>query len=257
MKNWPLLLVFCCNFLFAQQLQSELLSEEPFFADVFVGVDDFGAVYFVKDDIFYKKTEKVIFQHADLLLGELTHVNLLNPLEILLYYQNANTAVLVDNNLVEIERYNFNQIEPFRSTAYIGLAAENKLWIYNLNLQRLEIFGRHHQRNIPHSTPIEDDILGITSNFNYCWIATSKSLRKYNIYATLIEEYPVEGLTAIEQDNENLIILKEKELLFLKKNASEAVPVKLPDIAIEQFYLKDEILYIYSNKVLYQFRIIS
>lgn len=241
----------------AQQIVAEPIDKFPLLAERFIGVDTFGFQYFVNGNVFYKKEGLVVREFTDFRLGNITHADILNPLKIVLFFQNANVAVILDNKLSEIKRINFNELDPFRFINYVGTAGQNSLWIFNVDEQRLEVIGSNRKQNVIRTPPLKETVLGFANDYNYCWVFTKNSLKKYNIYGVLVKEHPIPAINQVHQDNENLVFLKDKKLFFLARNSKEPLEIKMPDLNVEQFYFNSEMLYIYSDQFVHQFKIVQ
>ncbi|GAA3513540.1 hypothetical protein GCM10022393_29170 [Aquimarina addita] len=222
-------------------------------ADRFIGVDSFGAIYFTEGNIFYKKWNQQQWQFGDFILGELTDVYVLNPLKIVLFYQPSNTVVLVDKYLNEIDRINFNTITEFKNVTQVSPANENRIWVFDSNTQQLEIFDTTSEKTIVKTQPISTLPHSQHSNFNYCWLLTSDKLLLFNIYGSLLTQIENENFLNLKIINNDLILQKEDGLYFLSNKAQKKEKINLPEIPIKQFYVTNEILYIYDQRKIYSF----
>ena len=108
-------------------------------AEKFIGIDFHDNSYYIKDQILFKKTNHSVFNFKDFQLGEIYSVDISNPMNIAVYYQDFNVVVLLDNKLSEIERINFNAIYEFINTSQVSIAANTSLWAFNLDSQQLEL----------------------------------------------------------------------------------------------------------------------
>lgn len=238
---------------FSQEIQTELISQTPFSQDRFVGVDKYESLYSIDKNVLYKKTDKKTYQFSALQLGELSSVDILNPLKIVLFYKDLNTAILLDDKLNEIERVHFNQLSDFKTPSFVTKATRNNLWVFNINTQQLEVFDYKQNRVIAHSQPIQQPVLNQQSNFNYCWLLTSSKLMQYNIYGSFIEEYVVENIIDISFYNNYLLILDSEGLQILDYKKKEFRPLSLPEIKIKNIYTANENIYIYDGEILYHY----
>ena len=111
-----------------------------FQADTYIGFDSFGANYFIKNNVFIKKTKTRIWQYKNLSFGKISKVDIQNPLNIVLFYEDFNSIILLDNQLNETQRINFSEnTTPILATA-TGLAFGNRLWMYNSLSQQIGLF---------------------------------------------------------------------------------------------------------------------
>ncbi|MBQ4803103.1 hypothetical protein J8L88_09610 [Aquimarina sp. MMG015] len=222
-------------------------------ADQFLGIDSFGAIYYAKDNIFYKKWNNQEWQFGDFILGQLTQASVLNPLKILLFYESSNTIVLVDKYLSEITRVNFNTITEFKSVSLVSPANDNSSWLFDNNTQQLEVFNTNSEKTLVATQPINELPTLLRSNFNYCWILTSENLSQFNIYGSLLNRNENEGYNDIRIINNDLIVLKDDGLYYRYTKTGEIEKINLPEIHIKQFYVTNEILYIYDQSKIYSF----
>jgi ABC-type multidrug transport system ATPase subunit len=102
-------------------------------------------------------------------------VDIVNPMNIAVYYQDFNTVVLLDNKLSEIERINFNNLSEFINSSQAMIAANNSLWFINMDSQQLELYNYRLKSKILVSQPINGEVLSIASNFNYCYVLNHKT----------------------------------------------------------------------------------
>ncbi|PHS67621.1 MAG: hypothetical protein COB12_02460 [Flavobacterium sp.] len=221
----------------------------------FIGYDSYNDLFYVKDQVLYKKTTSNLYNFKDFQLGEIYSVDIVNPMNIAVYYQDFNTVVLLDNKLTEIERVEFNNISEFTNTSQVTMAANNSLWIFNIDLQQLELYNYRSKIKTLVSQPINGEVLSFASNFNYCFVLTEEKIRAYNIYGSLLAEIYNEGFQKIVQLNENLIAIKDNELYYIDKETRESKKIKSPEITIKDLQLTQEFLYIYDENQVQKFTI--
>jgi hypothetical protein len=222
-------------------------------ADVFVGIDNYNSFYFIKEQVLYKKDEQSIYNFNDIQLGEISSVDIINPLNVLVFYPDLNTAVLLDNHLNEIERINFNTIAEFINVSQTSMAGKNQFWVFNIDSQQLELFDYRSQRKVVVSQPMEGEILSQASNFNFCFLLTKDQLRSYNIYGSLISEYTIEDYEKVVQYDNDVIVVKENELFYIPETSLLAKKIFSPDFKIKDLQLTQDFLYIYDGKQVHTF----
>jgi len=224
-------------------------------ADTFIGIDSYNDLFYIQDQVLYKKTETDLFNFKDFQLGEIHTVDIINPMNITVYYANFNTVILLDNKLTEIERINFNIHSEFINTSTATLAANTSLWVFNIDSQQLESYNYRSKNKVLVSQPIQGEVLSQVSNYNFCFILTAEKIRAYNIYGSLIAEIENEGFVKIVQLNENLIALKDNELYYIDKKTKEITKIKSPEINIKDLQLTQDFLYIYDGKQVHTFKL--
>ncbi|SRX54544.1 hypothetical protein [Aequorivita sp. CIP111184] len=260
MKQLFFLFLLLCQPGIAQSLAP--LSEVPFIADRFIGIDNYKNSYFIKDRVINKQGPDGNFLFNDLQLGRITSLDIINPLKVVAFFQDTNTVVMLDNKLNEIERLNFNNLPQFLNVSTATNAGSNSLWLFNVDTQQLEMYNYGSKLQTVVSQPFPGKLLSQASNFNYCFTLTEKKLRAFNIYGSILNEAPSEGYEKIIQQNENLVALKENSLYYIpdfaKRNdaiSHETVKLQLPEITIKDLQLTNDFLYIYDGENLHTFKL--
>jgi len=247
LKKVLLLLIFP---ILAWSQELSFVSKTQLNADTFIGIDSYNDTFYIKEQVLYKKTENNLFNFKEFQLGNIQSVDIVNPMNILVYYADFNTVVLLDNKLTEIERINFNNFSEFINTSTATLAANTSLWIFNIDSQQLESYNYRSKNKVLVSQPINGEVLSQASNYNFCFVLTKEKMRAYNIYGSLIAEINNDGFQRIVQLNENLVALKDNELYYIDKETQEITKIKSPEINIKDLQLTQDFLYIYDgNKV--------
>jgi len=259
MKTLITILFFTQAF-FAQQVST--VAETVLIADTFVGIDSYNNTYFIKDRVLTKIGEKGIFNFNDYQLGRISSVDIVNPLKVVAYYGDTNTAVLLDNRLSEIERINFNNLPNFINTAFVTNAGNNRLWLFNVDSQQVELYNYRNNSKTIISQPITEKVLSVASNFNYFFVLTENRLLSYNIFGSILSEKEVAGLERIYQQNEAIYAIKKNELFRFLSEAgndvnkiSEIKKIALPQINLRDLYPTQDFLYIYDGKSIFTFKL--
>lgn len=258
MKRFFIFFLLISKFGIAQSLTS--VSSVPLDAEVFIGKDTFKNTYFIKDRVINKQGPEGDFRFNDLQLGRVTSVDIINPLKVIVFFQDTNTVVMLDNKLSEIERINFNNLPQFLNVSTATNASNKSLWLFNVDTQQLELYNYSAKLQTVVSQPFSGSLISQASNFNYCFVLTENTLRAFNIYGSILNEVDSEDYKKIVQQNENLIALKENSLYYLpdfaKRNdgtSRETTKLELPEIEIKDLQLSNDFLYIYDGKNLHTF----
>ena len=254
------LLFFLCicyqTIVIGQSYTVTKLKEDALKSDFFVGADNFQNLYYVSKSTLYKKSDTETIEYAALNLGQITTVDIINPLKITVFYKESNTVVILDNTLAEIRRINFSDIENFRNISHATNAGDRRLWIFNMDIQRLELFDYNQNKVITEFPPTNLPAVELTSNFNVCWVRTENTIDSYTVYGSLINSFPVdESIHSITTHTDNIFAIKEEKLVYSDKNTTEFSEVEIKEITVKQFSIKDEILYIYDGQILTSYRL--
>lgn len=257
MKWTAFILFFAFNFGFTQDnIEAKLLSSSTFKADQIIEIDNFETLYYTTNDLgFNKKTKTKTVDYSNIQLGRIHSANAFNPLKINLFYKDFNTVVILDNRLAEIFKIDFNTTSTYKNVSFVSTGYDNTIWIFNQDLQQLELYDYKSNTTRVSTLPIQDNILDLKSNYNYCWLLTSKHLYVYNYFGSLITKFENKGYTNLQINNDNLYVKHKNQLSVLLKNEEEFKPISLPELLINQFLVTNETLYIYDDEMLHQFQI--
>lgn len=256
MKHPFYLLVAISFSIFGQEtIEASYVKKKSLEAETLVSIDNFGTIYYIENDIFSKKTPNTTITYNNIQLGELHTANAFNPLKINLFYKDFNTVVILDNRLAEIFKIDFNAMTPYKNISHISTGFDNTLWVFNQDLQKLELFDYKTQTIRAQTVPVQSTVLDLKSNYNYCWLLTEKYLYKYNYFGSLVMKIKNDGYRGLVESNENMILKKEHALFYLKKNSAVPIFIKTPNLLINQFFVTNETLYIYGHEILQQFQL--
>ena len=250
-----LFLLFSLSIYSQNNIETSLIKATDFKTDHIVSVDNFGTVYYLKNNTFYKKSGSKTISYNNLQLGGVTSANAFNPLKINLFYRDFNTVIILDNRLAEIFKIDFNSIQPYKNATHISSGFDNTLWVFNQDTQQLELYNYKNGSTQARSLPIQSKVLDLKSNYNSVWLLTQAYIYQYNYFGNMIKKTKNEGYTKLAENNGNLILKKENALYFLKKDTFKIIPISLPNLLINQFFVTNETLYIYQNQKLQQFQL--
>ena len=236
-------------------VNTELNGKKSLKTDLLVEIDNFASTYHIKNNALILQKELNALSYSNIQLGTITSANAFNPLKINLFYKDFNTVIILDNRLAEIAKIDFNTLADFRLVEYVSTGNDNTIWLYNQNTQQLELFSYLTRKTRITTLPINEDVLDLKSNYNYCWLLTKNHILVYNYIGSLIKKVPNDGFTNIEENNGNLFLKKDNQLYFLSENSTEITAVKLPELLINQFLVTNETLYIYDDEMLHHFQL--
>ena len=230
-------------------------TKTPLNSDRLIEIDNFNTSYILRENMLIKINESEDYSYSNVQLNEITSVNAFNPLKINVFYKAFNSAIILDNRLAEIIKIDFNVIDPFRSVTHISTGNDNTIWLYNQNTQQIELFDYKSNKSRIVTLPNEGDALDLESNFNFCWLLTTEYIYVYNYAGSLIDKFPNEGYTDIEEKNGNLFFVNVDQLLFRPKNSSKIEALEIPKLLINHFLVTNETLYIYTDEMLHKFQL--
>jgi len=253
--SYYIIFFFSISILAQESIEAKFINKTDLQADTLISIDNFGTVYYLKNDVFYKKTNDRIITYNNLQLGTLYSANTFNPLKINLFYKDFNTVIILDNRLAEIFKIDCNTLLPYKNVSLISTGHDNTIWIFNQDLQKLELFDYKTRTTRAQTVPVQSTVLDLKSNLNFCWLLTENYIYVYNYFGSLIKKIKNSGYTSLVETNDNIILKKENTLFYLKKNSNTIKKITPIDILIHQFFVTNETVYIYSNENLYEYQL--
>ncbi|SFC82559.1 hypothetical protein SAMN04489722_103522 [Algibacter lectus] len=256
MKHATFLLFLFTLSIFSQEpIEATLVKKTLLDVEHLVSVNNFSTTCYINNNVLYKNHNNKTLNYNNLQLGNIESANTFNPLKINIFYKDFNTLIILDNRLSEIFKTDFNAINDYKNVSHVSTGHDNTVWIFNQDIQNLELFDYKQKTSRAQTQPVQSQVLDLKSNFNYCWLLTKNQLYTYNYFGSLIKKLDNKGYTAIAADGENLVLKKDNNLLYLNKNDEQPAHIILPNIIINQFFVINETLYIYTHKTLYEFQL--
>lgn len=220
------------------------------------GIDQFETLYIsTGDQTVLKITADTTVTYANFQLGKLSSANVFNPLKINLFYKNFNTAVILDNRLAELQHIDFNVIEPYRYVTFISTGYDNTLWLYNQDLQLLELYDYRANTTRIKTVPIQGEVLDLKSDYNNCYLLTEDFLYVYTYFGNLEAKYPNKGFSKMAFSEAHIVLLGDNGYYFYSKKRNEILPIQGLDLLINQFLVTNETLYLYRDNLLFRYQL--
>jgi len=239
-----------------EKVKVSLLDSTHLKAETIFGVDTFGTLYYSTEDYsFHKKTKDTLITYANFQLGEISSANTFNSLKINLFYKDFNTVVILDNRLAEVFKIDFNTTQPYKNVSYVSTGFDNTLWIFNQDLQQLELYDYKTNKIRLKTVPVQSEVLDLKSDYNSCYLLTENYLYIYNYFGSLIAKHKNEGFESLAFSKANLVLKKDNQLYILQKNKMEIKPISHPNLLINQFLVTNETVYIYDSEILHKYQL--
>ncbi len=265
MKFFNLLLLLGISYgaLAQNELSVQLIDSVLLKADRFEGVDDFENIYYTKGNTLYKKTHLQTYSYTNTQLGNVTSVDITNPLKVVLFYRDFNTVVILDNRLNELsDRINFNEVSYAKNAMFATVSSNNNLWLYSLEDNIVSLWNYETKTTIFDSQPLpfystEFEATMQISTYEDCWLVSNTGLLHFNEYGAFIGAHEISGIVAVRPYEDQLIYIKDNEVAFFKAS----VPFKIngfnPEHLSTNFFVNKNTFYFLRSNRLYRYRILK
>ncbi|WJS96190.1 hypothetical protein NYQ10_06955 [Flavobacterium johnsoniae] len=258
-------LFFCTvNAVSAQNssINATLISHFKNNSDEFLGYDAFGYSYQIKNNVFSKTKGNELFEYKNVSLGKITKVDLQNPLKIVLFYEDFNSVVLLDNQLNKMTEINFSQNPTPIVVTAIGMSTQNQLWIYNALNQQISLFDYLKNEYKTVSIPLTEPIKYYQTDFNtFIWIDKKNNWYSCDIFGKITLLGKIKDFDKIAIISSSQYLFTKDNLLFFrgidKSNPDAVSEIKILEKTFDNFYYKEQILSIFTATDISNYKIVT
>ncbi|MDI9256570.1 hypothetical protein [Flavobacterium sedimenticola] len=254
---WLILCFSTVGFSQNPKLKTTALTAAAIEDKTYIGFDGLNNHYYIKNNIFIKQNDNQQWEYKNVALGKISMVDFINPLKIVVFYEDFNTVILLDNQLNEIQRLNIFDIDSTIFVSKIGMASQNQFWVYNALTQQIMLFDylKNTAKNI--GNPIQENIKYTQSDFNYFyWIDEINNWYAIDLFGkvTLLANIPpFEKMQIV--DNERILFVKDNTLYCLNNKLKTVFEIEIVEKSFRNFYYKDQILAIFTNQQIKNYKI--
>lgn len=260
MKNYLILLFIVFNSIGncqSQTIVATKINQITIEADIFLGFDAFGGVYYLKNDVFSLYKDSISLEYKNVSMGKITHIDIQNPLKLVLFYENFNSIVLLDNQLNELQRINLTEINSPIVASAVGLASQNRLWIYNNLNQELGFFDFLKNSFQTVSPPLTGVIQFYSTDFNaFQWIDENSNWYSCDVFGKITFLGTIPDFDHIQLiSNQTVIFSKSGLVNYFDVEKNKIYPIENIKKSSTNFYYKDQILSIFTNGEINNYKI--
>jgi hypothetical protein len=226
-------------------------------ADQFLGYDQFGFYYSIKNNVLSKSKKEETFEYKNISLGKPTKIDIQNPLKIMLFYENFNTIILLDNQLSETQKINLSENNiPITVTA-AGLASQNRLWIYNSLTQQIGLFDYLKNTHQSITPSFQGNLKYYESDFNtFQWIDDKLNWYSCDVFGKITTLGKVSYFDQIQVIEKQIIVFSKDGKLHLQDLSKNSIyTIENVEKTFNSFFYKDQILSIFTNQEIKNYKI--
>ncbi len=240
-----------------EKIVATKLDAIAFDADDFVGADGFGNFFYIKNNVLIKKSNTTVVHYQNIALGNIKKVDIINPLKVVVFYEEFNTVVLLDNQMNEIQKIDFSKNETPIIASAIGMSGQNQLWVYNSIDQQIGLYdiATNVYKNL--GVPIKESLLFYQTDFNYFhWIDKQNQWFSCSIFGRTTNNGFLENQNQMQLLEQNQVLYSKDNALFLiNKNTTMLYKIEIVEKSFEKFYYKDQILSIFTTQGITNYKI--
>jgi len=187
-----------------------------------------------KKELFkYDKNGQLLFQYSNSRLGDLKWVDATDPFNILLFYPDYFTVILLDRTLSITGEYQLFDLNITDVNA-VAMANDNDLWFFDENTGKVKKISRAGE--VMEESPNTKLLLGkniqptgMVATRNRVYLNAPKTgILVFDNFATYLKTIPILGLDAFQIVDDQLIYQKEEKLMAFHLKSFLTSEVALP-----------------------------
>lgn len=248
-----------CEITFSQEsVFAEKIDNTTLLTETFLGFDNQQNLYSIKDNVLSKQHELTNYQYKNVSLGKITRVDFQNPLQIVVFYNDFNTVILLDNQLNETKKIDFNLLSEAVNIDAIALSSQNQLWFFDAISSKIGLYNLTNDSFKWISTTLEHPIKHYHSNYtHFYWLNDKNKFHSISIYGTIetFDRFP-EFDTIQLINNKIALYSNNNQLLYYEIANNRSTKIKIAENFVTNFFFADGILAIFTQNEITNYKII-
>jgi hypothetical protein len=225
--------------------------------DRYEGKDTFEWQYTIANNILTKEKDGASVQYKNVSLGKIYKTDIQNPLQVVVFYRDFNTAILLDNQLNETSRINFSTISTPLNADAVSLASQNRLWVFDINEQRLGLYSPEQNQYKAITPPFSDPVRYYQSDYNYFyWIDTKGQCFASNVFGKINFLGQAPDFEQVQFFSDKYLMVKQGNTLSLfNMQNNTATRIEIVENSFKGFHYAAQILSIFTEQEINQYQI--
>lgn len=246
-------LVYSVEIMFSQEtILAQEINKTALITDIFLGLDSQKNYYSIKDNVLSKKTKHLTFEYKNVSLGKIYHVDFQNPLQVVVFYNDFNTSILLDNQLNETKKIDFNLLSEAVNIDAIAFSSQNQLWFYDAISSKIGLYNLRNDTYKWISTPLENPVNQYFANYtHFYWLNNENKLNAISIFGK-IKSYPkFPSFEKVQLINDEIALyLNDNQLYYYETTKNQSSKIMITEKFVTNFFFADGILAIFTeNKI--------
>jgi hypothetical protein len=224
-----------------------------------IAVDKLGNIFTIEDGTLKKYDPGMnVRAYSNRRFGSVSHVDVADPLNIVVFFRDFGTVVILDQNLAEKKIFLSNQLHEFDTPHLVSSSVKGGFWGFFPVVSNLVLFNdrgmveiRSEEINRKHpdlSTPVYmvemDDKLYLSANG--IWVFDQFGNYIYRIQQISPPFFQVQ--------NNKIFFVNNAQLLVYDIALNTQRTIDFPEVIILSFFLLDDIVFLQTDVSLKKFR---
>lgn len=259
-KIYVMLGVFflCTPKMVSQQLLSTTsVGEERARGTRFVGKDILDNSYWITGNVVRKSKGANVLSFQEFGFGNVSSVDITNPMQLGVFYKDYNVWVNVDEHLVLVNQYDFSELLPVYEVAFVANSVKNTLWI-------VDEVGRSINRYYPQTnrinklyTLVREEVRDYYSDVNHLyWITEDYRLKGIDIYGNELLDVSIPKYDLFQVINAKSALYSfENKVFYLNFEKNEHLRIDIKEQRVLAFFYNTQKLSIFGNRILSNYQL--
>ena len=182
-----------------------------------ITIDHLGNLYIIQNALLQKYNEngQFLFSYSNFSFGNITSVDVSNPMKIMVFYQETGTIMFLDDRLApvsnKIDLYNFQ----YMTVSLAAYSSDNKIWLYDevhADIIALDIYFKEIHRvhyNFQEFNPTQFQEISSKMFFMH---NPEQGVFLFDFFGTYIKTIPVQSSFPVQFYNNSIYYLKNNQL---------------------------------------------
>ena len=222
------IILFVTSLFFSSSVIAQSIDSLPFQAS-YLTTDALQQIYVATDEgkiVKLSSDGKKIFEYNNRRLGQVASIDVTNPFNILVYYKDLATIVLLDRTLSPLKEINLFDLNIFEAQA-VGLSNDNHIWIYDpitTQLKKINQEGKilFQSRDLKQALKKTLNVSSLIERNNRLYLNDlSKGIFIFDNFGQLQQQLPIVGIHHFQLLEEQLIYLKDGSIQYYNLETGE------------------------------------
>jgi hypothetical protein len=230
-------MLFCaCNFSKLQAQEYQFIAKIDTVAKM-ASVDNFGNLFVVtpKNELLkFNAKGKFLWNYTNKNFGEITQLDVTDPLRVILYYAAFQQIIVLNNNLSEISKYSFNQ-NPNLQVTLVASANNNGFWVYDQINRELKKLSNSFIDDLSSGNIYQRNGFDMKANFmltdeQHVYVYDDlEGVRIFDNYGNFIKTAVIEAQNGFEVNGNEIYFFDKGKLMCYNYFSFKLQEVKLPE----------------------------
>jgi len=201
-----------------------------------VNLDNLGNLFVVtpKNELLkFNPQGKFLWNYTNKTYGEVSQIDVTDPLRVILYYEGYQQIVVLNNNLSEISKFTFNQ-NPNQQITLVASANNNGFWVYDQINRELKKLTNNFIDDLKSGNIYQRNGFDMQANFmltddQYIYINDEKEgIRIFDRYGNFFKTAVIYPLNNFEVNDDDIYFMKDSAFMKYNINTYRLSKIDLP-----------------------------